>query len=170
MDSIDIIKPLSTVQSSPANKSWEYREANPGPLGAKRERDPLCYALPSYPPAYLILCLKDQLNVFTHWQPEASHRHQDGRRVRVLQPVRVHQDRRVLRRLHLPHAAQDRLRRKTGLAHVPCKTCRDWFTSNRDNGVIDGILACGADGPGLIPAIGKTSAIQKVFLPLGIRW
>ena len=33
------------IQISP-KKSWEHRELNPGPLGAKRERYPLCYAAP----------------------------------------------------------------------------------------------------------------------------
>ena len=47
MDSIDIIKPLSTVLSNTVNKSQQCRESNPGPLGAKRERSPLCYAAPS---------------------------------------------------------------------------------------------------------------------------
>ena len=51
MGLIDMIKPLSTVQSSAVNKSqqpqeknsWECRDSNPGPHGAKRERFPLCY-------------------------------------------------------------------------------------------------------------------------------
>ena len=29
-------------------KSWEHRESNQGPLGAKRERYPLCYVAPSH--------------------------------------------------------------------------------------------------------------------------
>ena len=46
MDLIDIIKPLSTVISSAVNKSQQWRESNPGLLGAKQERNPLCYEAP----------------------------------------------------------------------------------------------------------------------------
>ena len=46
MGSIDIIKPLCTALGSAINKSRQYRESNPGQLGAKRERYPLCYAAP----------------------------------------------------------------------------------------------------------------------------
>ena len=52
MGSIDMIKPLSTVQSSAVNKSqqhqeknyWKWQESIPGLLGVKRERYPFCYA------------------------------------------------------------------------------------------------------------------------------
>ena len=37
--------PLSTGETV-LDKSWERRESNPGPLGAKRERYPLCYVPP----------------------------------------------------------------------------------------------------------------------------
>ena len=46
MDSIDIIKPLSTVLSSAVNKSRQCRESNPEPLDAERERYPLCLCAP----------------------------------------------------------------------------------------------------------------------------
>ena len=54
MGLIDIFKPLSIVLCSAVNKSQphqvknsgERQELNPGLLGAKRERFPLCYAVP----------------------------------------------------------------------------------------------------------------------------
>ena len=46
MGLIDIINPLSTVLISAVNKSRRCRESKLGPLGAKRERYPLCYAAP----------------------------------------------------------------------------------------------------------------------------
>ena len=53
MGSIDIIKPLSTVLSSAANKSQQCRESNPGSLGAKRERYPFVLCGPSKLAYYL---------------------------------------------------------------------------------------------------------------------
>ena len=52
--------PLNTKQCSAVDKSWQHRkkfrerrESNLGPLGAKRERYPLCYAVP---PAAQLVC------------------------------------------------------------------------------------------------------------------
>ena len=77
MGSIDIIKPLSTVLSRAINKSlqhrinsskilrkkiWEREELNHRPLGAKRERYLLCYALP-HSNLYLIEFIEAHLKV-----------------------------------------------------------------------------------------------------------
>ena len=48
MDSIDIIKPLSTVLGSAVNKSRKCQESNLGPLDAMLKRYPMCYAPPHF--------------------------------------------------------------------------------------------------------------------------
>ena len=65
MGSNDIIKPLSTDLSRAVIESLQHRiilisekfrecrESNPGPLGVKRERYPLCYAAPQPPLSFV---------------------------------------------------------------------------------------------------------------------